>query len=120
MGSDPAEEVNRARVSDVWEDGSTDETKEDLFAEAEQEGGAPVKEPEPWSFGDATEERGGLFESLEEGEVGLEGFSGILVEEKGKKVELDEAELDKKEKELRETLKGLHFCLLTFGLNFVN
>jgi hypothetical protein len=41
--------------------------------------------------------------------VGLEGFAGGLAEEREEKVELDEAELDKKEKELRETLKGLDF-----------
>jgi hypothetical protein len=90
-------------------DGSADHTKRDLFAEAEQEGGAGLNEAETWSSWDALEERSSLFESLEEGEVGLEGFAGGLAEEREEKVELDEAELDKKEKELRETLKGLDF-----------
>jgi hypothetical protein len=107
FGSDSADEVNRTRSSDAWGDGSAEETKGDLFAETEQEEGAAMNETETWSFGDAAEEKGGLFESLEEGEVGLEGFSGGLVEEREDKGELDEAELDKKEKELRETLKGL-------------
>lgn len=120
LGSDPADNVNRARVSDAWGDESTDETKVNLFADTEQEGGTGMNEPEPWSFGDAAEEGGGLFgdaveeggdlfESLEEGKVGLDGFSGDLVEDGRKKVELNEAELDKKEKELREILKGLDF-----------
>lgn len=113
LEADSADEVNRARFSDAWGDGSTDETKGDLFAETEQEGGAGMNEAETWSFGDGAEERGGLFESLEEGEAGLEGFAGGLVEEREEKVELDEAELDKKEKELRETLKGLNFLFLS-------
>lgn len=108
-GSDPADKVNRPMVSDAWGDGSTDDNKGDLFADAEQDGGAGVDKHDPWSFGDEAEEKGRLFESLEEGEVGLEGFGGGLVEEREKKEELDEAELDRKEKELRETLKGLDF-----------
>ncbi|KAJ4817063.1 30S ribosomal protein S9 [Rhynchospora pubera] len=106
-GSDPFGEVNRSAVSDAWGDESTEESKGDLFADTEQEGGAGIKEHVPWSFGDEAEEGGGLFESVEEGgEVGLEGFAGGLVEEMQKKEELDKAELDRKEKELREILKG--------------
>lgn len=107
-GSDPTDKVNRPMFSDAWGDGSTDDNKGDLFADTEQEGGAGVDKHDLRSFGDEAEEKVRLFESQEEGEVGLEGFGG-LVEEREKKEELDEAELDRREKELRETLKGLDY-----------
>ncbi|KAJ3699673.1 hypothetical protein LUZ61_003378 [Rhynchospora tenuis] len=106
-GSDPFGGDNRSTVSDAWGNESTEESKGDLFADTEQEGGgAGMNEHVPWSFGDEAEEKGGLFESVEEGEVGLEGFAGGLVGEMEKKDELNKAELDRKEKELREILKG--------------
>lgn len=95
--------------SNAWGDGSTDDNKADLFADTEQEGGAGVDKHDLWSFGDEAEEKVRLFESQEEGEAGLEDFGGGLDEEREKKEELDEAELDRREKELRETLEGLDF-----------
>lgn len=111
-GSDPTDKVKRPMFSDAWGDGSTDDNKADLFADTEQEGGAGVDKHDLWSFGDEAEEKVRLFESQEEGEVGLEDFGGGLVEEREKKEELDEAELDRRETELRETLEGLDFFFL--------
>lgn len=112
FGSDPVDEVNRPIGCDARRAGSSDESKGDLFADAEQEGSLFADTEQEGGAGmghdlwDESEEGANLFVSGEEGETGLEGFDGGLVEEK-EKDEFNEAELDRKEEELRKTLKGM-------------
>ncbi|XP_072997015.1 small ribosomal subunit protein uS9m [Typha latifolia] len=99
---------------DPWtEEDSTAERKRDVFGDidkefASNEGGEEWETGDgekPWSLGEA-EEKVDIFGAGEEGELGIDGIGGGQVEDVEKESADEKQQLEKKEQELLETLKG--------------